>query len=83
VAFIIWAVAHLMVNGDLASLVLFGGLLVWAVVSIPMINAANGPWVVPARAPMKSEVILVVIALVLFSLVAAIHTWLGVSPFGG
>jgi len=83
VAFIIWAVAHLMVNGDLASVVLFGGLLVWAVVSIPMINRAQGPWTPPPRAPMKSEVILVVIALVLFSLVAAIHTWLGVSPFGG
>jgi len=83
VAFIIWAVSHLMVNGDLASVVLFGGLLVWAVVSIPMINRAQGPWTPPARAPMKSEIILVVIALVLFSLVAAIHTWLGVSPFGG
>lgn len=83
VAFIIWAVSHLMVNGDLASVLLFGGLLVWAVVSIPMINRANGPWTPPPRAPIKSEVILVVIALVLFSIVAAIHTWLGVSPFGG
>ncbi|MGL5009563.1 MAG: NnrU family protein, partial [Paracoccaceae bacterium] len=25
-----WAVAHLLVNGDLASVVLFGGLLAWA-----------------------------------------------------
>ncbi len=83
VAFIIWAVAHLMVNGDLASIVLFGGLLVWAVVSITLINAASGPWVVPPRAPLKSEIILAVIAVILFSVVAAIHTWLGVSPFGG
>ncbi len=29
-----WAVAHLLVNGDLASFVLFGGLLAWAVVSV-------------------------------------------------
>jgi uncharacterized membrane protein len=26
-----WAVAHLLVNGDLASIMLFGGLLAWAV----------------------------------------------------
>ena len=83
VGFMIWAVAHLLVNGDLASLVLFGGLLAWATVSIPLINGAEGAWTVPARAPMKSEIILVVIALVLFSVVAGIHTWLGVSPFGG
>ena len=83
VGFIIWAVAHLLVNGDLASIILFGGLLGWALVSIPLINAAEGPWAVPPRAPMKSEVILVVIALVLFSIVAGIHLWLGVSPFGG
>ena len=27
----IWAVAHLLVNGDLASIILFGGMLAWAV----------------------------------------------------
>ena len=30
----IWALAHLAVNGDVASVVLFGGLLAWAVVSV-------------------------------------------------
>lgn len=28
---IIWAIAHLLVNGDTASLVMFGSLLVWAI----------------------------------------------------
>ncbi|WP_298355877.1 NnrU family protein [uncultured Litoreibacter sp.] len=81
--FMVWTVAHLLVNGDMASVILFGGLLVWAAVSIPLINKAEGPWTVPPQAPAKSEIILVVIALVLFSVVAGIHTWLGVSPFGG
>ncbi|MEM7471807.1 MAG: NnrU family protein [Pseudomonadota bacterium] len=82
-AFKVWAVAHLLVNGDLASIVLFGGLLIWAIASVVIINRADGVWVAPARAPVKSEIILVVITLVLFSLVAMIHLWLGVSPFGG
>ncbi len=80
--FMIWTVAHLLVNGDLASIILFGGLLIWAAGSVMLINRAEGPWTVPPRAPAKSEIILVVIALVLFSVVAGIHTWLGVSPFG-
>ena len=33
-----WAVAHLLVNGDVASFVLFGGLLAWAVVAVILIN---------------------------------------------
>lgn len=81
--FSIWAAAHLLVNGDLASIILFGGLLIWAVVSMRLISRAEGPWVVPVQAPMKSEIVLVVITLVLFSVVAGIHIWLGVSPFGG
>ena len=32
-AFKTWTVAHLLVNGDLASVILFGGLLAWAVVT--------------------------------------------------
>ncbi|MEM9584569.1 MAG: NnrU family protein [Pseudomonadota bacterium] len=81
--FIIWAIAHLLVNGDVASVILFGGLLLWAALSIRLINRAEGPWTPPPRAPVKSEIVLVVITLVLFSIVAAIHTWLGYSPFGG
>jgi uncharacterized membrane protein len=79
----IWAVAHLLVNGDLASVILFGGLLVWAVISVILINRAHGPWVRPEQAPAKKEIVLLVITLVLFSVVAMIHMWLGVSPFGG
>lgn len=33
-----WSVSHMLVNGDLPSLILFGGLLAWAVVSVILIN---------------------------------------------
>lgn len=79
----IWAVAHLLVNGDLASVILFGGLLVWAVGSVILINRAEPDWQRPAPGPAKKDVILVVITLVMFSVVAAIHVWLGVWPFPG
>lgn len=83
VGFSIWAIAHLLANGDLAAIILFGGLLVWALVSIKMINAAEGPWEVPAQAGATREIRLVVITIVLYLIVAAVHTAVGVSPFGG
>ena len=79
----IWAVAHLLVNGDLASIILFGGLLAWAVGSVILINRAEPDWQRPQPGDAKKDILLVVITLVMFSVVAAIHYWLGVPPFPG
>lgn len=79
---ILWAVAHLLVNGDLASIVLFGGLGVWAVVAILLINAQER-WERPAPGGLRSDAIGVVIALVLYGLIAGVHVWLGHNPFLG
>lgn len=83
VAVKIWAVAHLLVNGDLASLILFGGMLAWAVGSVILINRAEPDWQRPAPGNAKKDVLLVVITLVMFSVVAGIHIWAGVWPFPG
>lgn len=78
-----WAVAHLLVNGDLASIVLFGGLLAWAVIAVILINRAEPAWTRPAPAPMAKEVQAVVGTLVVYGVIGAIHAWLGYWPFGG
>ena len=78
---IVWAAAHLLVNGDLASLVLFGGLAIWAVASILLINATAGPWQRPEPGPPSGDIRLAVIAVVLYLVIAGIHTWLGYWPF--
>ncbi len=78
----VWALAHLLANGDLASIILFGGMMAWAVVSVILINR-SGPWDRPTPGDAKKDILLVVITLVMFSLAAGIHTLLGVSPFGG
>lgn len=44
----VWALAHLLVNGDLPSFILFGGLLAWAVVSVILINRQDRDWTRPA-----------------------------------
>jgi uncharacterized membrane protein len=80
-AVVIWAVAHLLVNGDVASLILFGGLGAWAFAEMAAINARDGAWVRPEPGPAKRDLVLVAITLVLFGLITAIHAWLGYWPF--
>ena len=78
----VWAVAHLLVNGDLASIVLFGGMLAWAVAEVILINRATGPWTPPAAVPVKKEITAAVVTVVVFIVVALVHLALGVNPFG-
>jgi uncharacterized membrane protein len=80
---IVWSVAHLLVNGDLASLILFGGLGLWALVSMAAINRA-GPWAVPTNGRgLKGDAMNLAGTAILYGLIAAIHSWLGYNPFLG
>ena len=38
----VWGLSHLISNGTTRSLVLFGGLAVWALVEMPLLNARDG-----------------------------------------
>lgn len=78
----LWAVAHLLVNGDLASVILFGGMLAWAVVNVIMINRTQPNWEPPPPPPVKKEFTTLAITLVSVIVIMAIHYLLGVSPLG-
>lgn len=78
----IWALAHLLVNGDTPSFVLFGGILAWAVVEMITLNRAAPNWTPPPPAPRRKEVIALVATLVVFGAIAAVHTALGYPVFG-
>lgn len=79
----VWAVAHLLVNGDEASIVLFGSMLVWALVSMAVINRA-GPWAKPVNGRgIKGDAMNLVGTLVLLGVIAMIHQWLGHPVFLG
>ena len=80
---IVWSVAHLLVNGDVALIVLFGGLAIWAVVEIVLINAA-GAWARPTGGRgLKGDAMNLAGTLVLYGLIAGVHIWLGHNPFVG
>ncbi len=80
---VVWAVAHLLVNGDIASVVLFGGLGLWALVSMPLINMREGAWIKPAAGPVSADIRWLVISAVVFIVIVGLHTWIGPAPFGG
>lgn len=79
----LWALAHLLVNGDLASIVLFGGLLAWGVFEMIRLNKRDGAWVKPEKTPMLNEVKLVVGTLVIYGVIGYVHGLVGPSPFPG
>lgn len=78
-----WALAHLMVNGDLASVILFGGMLAWAVIEMILINRAEPTWTRSELPfPVGKEIGAVVGTLIVFGGAALVHIWLGYWPFG-
>jgi uncharacterized membrane protein len=79
-----WALAHLLANGMLADIVLFGSLLVWAVLDrISMKRRA--PRATPAAPPKPyNDVLAILLGLTVYALfVMGAHQMLfGVAPFG-
>lgn len=81
----LWAVAHLMANGDLADVVLFGAILAWAVadrISVKRRERAGTlkrPDFVPT---VKGDIVAVAAGVIVYVLfVWKVHLWLiGVSP---
>lgn len=78
---ILWAVSHLLTNGDSRSLALFGSMAVWAVFEILMINRREGPGTGARTASGKFDIIAIVIGVVVFGVVGHFHqTLFGVAP---
>jgi uncharacterized membrane protein len=77
-----WAVAHLLVNGSVADVLLFGGFLAWAVAD----RIAAGRRMVERRLPGKprpwNDLVAIVGGLVIYALfVGGLHQrWFGVAP---
>jgi len=80
--FALWAASHILVNGDVPSLILFGGLLAWALISMALINRAEPEWAPRAPGPISKDAIFLAASLVLTVLIGWVHGWLGYPAFG-
>lgn len=78
----LWAIAHILVNGDLASFLLFGGLFAWAQASVYLINRDVPVWNKNPPAPMGKEIGAVVGAVLVTGVVGYLHGLVGPWPFG-
>ena len=71
---VVWGIGHLLANGDIRSLILFGGLTIWAIINQITINRRDGTWGKPAEvAGVKREGILLAITVVVYLVLFMTH----------
>ena len=71
----LWAFAHLLTNGELRSLVLFGGLLAWAVLEVIFINRRDGAWQKPAPVGALKTTVSALVGLAVAVALMFAHPW--------
>ncbi len=79
---ILWAVAHLLSNGDSRSVALFSSLAIWAAVDMYFLNRRDGKWQKPDVVPFSADVKAVLIALVIYIGVSFAHVYISGVPLG-
>jgi hypothetical protein len=62
--------------------VLFGGMFIWALAEVVVLNRANGPRGPYHAVPIKKEYTAIIVTVVVVAVVSAIHAALGYNPFG-
>ena len=70
---LVWAVTHLLLNGDSRSVALFGSLAVWALLEIVLCNRRDGPRTERPPAAAKFDVIAIVVGVVAFGVIGHFH----------
>jgi uncharacterized membrane protein len=80
----LWALAHLLANGNLGDVILFGTFLAWAVADRISLKRRTAPSVPGAPAGKANDWIALLGGLVLYvAFLGGVHAWLmGVSPLG-
>ncbi len=76
----LWSIGHLLANGDLASVLLFGAFLLWTLAN--RLSLTRRPDVPPEAVPLMQDIIAVgVVWLVYLLFMFVLHEWLfGMAP---
>ena len=75
-AVVVWASAHLIMNGDSRSIWLFGGLAIWAILEMVLINRRDTEWVKQPAPGWGREIRGFIISLVVFVVFVMIHPYI-------
>ena len=78
----IWSFGHLLANGEVRSIILFGGLLLWAVADMIAINRRDGAWVKPEPVSRGATTVTTLIGVAAYVAFLFLHeTLIGRTPF--
>lgn len=77
---VLWATAHLMLNGDSRAVILFGTLGIWAILEMVFINNRDGEWVKPSIPGWGAELKLLAIGVVMYVVVIFLHPYIAGVP---
>ena len=77
---LLWASAHLLLNGDNRSLVLFAALAAWSSIEIITISRREGTWVKSDVPAWSSEFVTAGIACVVIAVLIALHPYFAGMP---
>ena len=81
VGVLVWAVAHLLANGDRHALIVFGGLGLWAIIEMGALNQRDGEWQRPGPQAIRRDALLVAASVVAYALILLLHPFaFGVTP---
>ncbi len=75
-AVVIWGIAHLMIAGEWRAIILFGGMIIWAVFEIRLINAQEPEYIPYKEGTLQGDIRLAVITLVTTAVIVGIHIWI-------
>ncbi len=81
----LWAVAHLIANGDLGSIILFGSVLAWAVYDRISLKGRSDPGAPPIPyGGRRNDIVAVVVGTIIYLAFGLVFhpLWIGSSPFG-
>ena len=74
-AIVVWSISHLLTNGTTRAIVLFGGLGVWALLEMILINAREGAYTKPEAPGLKTEIRGLLISAVIFVVAIFLHPY--------
>ena len=73
---LLWAITHLLANGDSRSVLLFGSLGIWSILEMLLCSRRDGAWQKPDSVSLAKDIIFVTAGAVLFAVFAYSHRWL-------
>ncbi|MDA8752595.1 NnrU family protein [Halieaceae bacterium] len=77
---LLWAGAHLLMNGDSRSVILFGVLGLWALIEILLINRREGVWIKGDSPPVSTDIVSLLITAVVVVVLMHLHPWFAGMP---